>query len=129
MSLPSSIPQRRFHLLCVDPNASYLRLYMRELEPQGHLVAVAASGQAALTYVEGQAIDLAFVALELPDMSGREVIHRIRTELGLALIPIVATSTGSVLNDLTFVTNYPNVVVLRKPFSGVRLVKLVARLL
>ncbi len=93
------------------------------------MVAVAASGQDAMAYVESHRIDLAFVEMELPDMSGREVIHRIRTERGLAHIPVVATSTGSILNDLSFVTHYPNVVVLRKPFSGVRLVKLVARLL
>ncbi len=120
---------RRFRILCVDPNASYLRLYLRELEPQGHVVLVAASGQDALAQFEIHTIDLAFVAMELPDIPGRDVIHRIRAELGLTLMPIVATSSGSVLDDLSFVTHYPNVVVLRKPFSGVRLVKLATRLL
>lgn len=90
---------------------------------------VAASGMDALEQLKMYPVDLAFIAMELPDVAGRDVIHRIRSVLGLTSLPIVVTSNGSAEKSLGFVADYTNVVVLRKPFSGARLSTLVVRLL
>lgn len=129
MTQPTPIHQPRSRILCVDSNSSYLRLFLRELEPRGLMVEVAATGAEALHHLRSARYDLLCLATDLPDLMGMDVLHQIRADLGLVNLPVVVTSTGNLLDDLQHIARHPNVVLLRKPFSGVRLAALIKRIL
>lgn len=124
----SARPTHR-RVLCVDPNASYPRLYLRELEPRGYIVDVVATGSTALAMLGTQAFDLVCLALELPDLAGPEVLHRVHSELGLGELPIIVTTMQGSSDVLQLIGKHQNAVLLRKPFPGARLAKLVRRLI
>jgi len=76
-----------------------------------------------------QAFDLVCLALELPDLAGPEVLHRVHSELGLGELPIIVTTMQGSSDVLQLIGKHQNAVLLRKPFPGARLAKLVRRLI
>jgi len=71
--------------------------------------------------------ELAIVDLHLPgEMSGREVIARIRQTLPARILPIIVV-TGASQSELANVqANFPEVPILRKPFKMQALLRLLA---
>jgi CheY-like chemotaxis protein len=66
------------------------------LEDAGYLVLPARSGLEALARMRGlSSRAIAIVDLNMPDMSGTELIARMRTEKELAAIPILAISADA----------------------------------
>src|SRR5690606_16918838 len=68
------------------------------LDSLGMRVEIAASGEEALQRLAANSVDIILQDLQLPDMSGYEVTHRIRTELQLTEVPIIAL-TGFTLDE------------------------------
>ncbi|MDX2320149.1 MAG: aerobic respiration two-component sensor histidine kinase ArcB [Moritella sp.] len=64
----------------------------------GHTVEVAVDGRSALQMVENNRYDLIFLDINLPDMSGFEVIKTLRENTALELPPVVAL-TANVINN------------------------------
>ena len=81
-------------VLAVDDNAICLKVVRRMLEKLGCAVRLAANGQEALEAVRAApgGFDLVLMDLRMPVMDGIEATVRIRTELGLTALPIVAFS-------------------------------------
>jgi CheY-like chemotaxis protein len=58
-----------------------MRLLLREfMEILGFTVVVAEDGQGALELARSASVDLAFLDMNLPDMNGLELMHRLRAQ-------------------------------------------------
>jgi two-component system, OmpR family, KDP operon response regulator KdpE len=66
-------------VLVVDDEPSILRVVAANLRARGYEALTAASGEAALTMIEGRQPDCIVLDLGLPDVGGLEVLRRLRT--------------------------------------------------
>ena len=73
-------------VLAVDDEAGILRLIKLELSTQGFRVVTAAGGEEALRVAEEQRPDIALLDIVMPEMSGLEVMRRLRERSSLPII-------------------------------------------
>ena len=82
-------------ILLVDDLPQNVRLLRAVLEPRGHEVTEAASGEAALERLAEGDIDLVLLDVLMPGMDGYEVCRRIRAEAATEFLPVVMiTASG-----------------------------------
>jgi adenylate cyclase len=79
-------------ILVVDDNPANRDLLSRRLLREGHLVATAESGPAALALAAGQSFDLVLLDLMMPGMSGFEVLCRLKAEPQTRHVPVIMVS-------------------------------------
>jgi CheY-like chemotaxis protein len=78
-------------MLAVDDNAVNLLVLDQLLSSQGHTVAKAASGFEALDATAAEAFDLILLDIQMPEMTGIEVLRRLRAAEGPnRAVPVVA---------------------------------------
>lgn len=77
-------------VLAVDDEAAILRLLKLELSPQGFRVVTALDGNAALRAAEEQRPDLVLLDIMMPDMTGLEVLRRLRERSAVPVIFLTA---------------------------------------
>ncbi len=77
------------HILIVDDEADLASLVEFNLKQAGLETEVALTGEAALAFVQRQVPDLVLLDLMLPDISGKEVCRRFRTDPRMKKVPIV----------------------------------------
>ena len=77
------------HILCVDDDISGLTQLGQQLRQAGYTVTAAASGQAALDLLDAQRFDLVMLDLGMPEMSGLEVLYRVRKSIRPEELPII----------------------------------------
>lgn len=88
-------PNPRCTILLVDDEPEVLHLVTRILSAEGTVMIEARTGAEALAVVRQTRLDLVILDIKLPDMSGTEVLRRIRrTDPGVPVIMV--TSYGSV---------------------------------
>jgi PAS domain S-box-containing protein len=117
-------------ILVVDDSDINLEVAKRILENQGAAVDTCSDGLAALEYVRAnhQLLDIVLMDVQMPVLDGNEATRRIRKELDLTTLPIVALTAGALtvkrqraleagMND--FIT---------KPFDPQALIRKVRRL-
>ena len=88
---PNSVRGRT--VLIVDDNLSNQLILRKQLEMSGYSVCSAGSGMQALQIMEIEHLDIVLLDLEMPVMSGPEVVKRHRAreaKLNLKAVPIVA---------------------------------------
>ncbi|MDA0323876.1 MAG: response regulator [Verrucomicrobia bacterium] len=104
------MPWERCHLLVVEDNPAEVRLIEKLLLASGHKtrVTVARDGEKAMEYLHRHvgAIgagrpDLILLDLNLPKMSGSEVLVQIRAEQNLRNIPVVILTSSANPEDIT----------------------------
>ena len=88
---PSSCLRGR--VLAVDDDADILWLLQQLLEAEGHLVAVAATGEAALSILSAERFDVVVLDVTLPGISGLEVGKAVRM-LSASAPPKIALHTA-----------------------------------
>mgnify|MGYP002777014927 CR=1 FL=1 len=86
-SAPSVVPVKQ--ILLVDDTPSSLHLIEDALQRQGYQVAIAQSGQEALTRITTALPDLILLDVVMPEMDGYEVTRQIHQNSALPFIPIV----------------------------------------
>ena len=79
-------------ILVVDDNAGVLRL-LKEVLTRGHTVFTAPGGEEALEIFRNEPVDLVITDIEMPGMTGEELLGAIREER--PLFPVVAMSGSS----------------------------------
>ena len=94
-------PEVRGRILIVDDNASNRDLLGRQLARAGHTVANVDGGHAALDRLAGEEFDLILLDMMMPDISGYEVLRRLKAQDGTADVPVIMISA---LDDLDSVT-------------------------
>ncbi len=93
--------RRRLHILLTEDNAINQRLAVRILEKRGHTVRVAGNGKEALAALEGEAIDLILMDVQMPEMDGFEATAAIRKKERATNthIPIIAMTAHAMIGD------------------------------
>lgn len=105
-------------ILIIDDEPEVLRVLKRILEKEGHSVAEAPDGEAALQQFEGHPADLVITDIFMPGMDGIEFLMHVRTAFPQARV--VAMSGGGILprdQILGDATHLGAHVVLQKPFT------------
>jgi DNA-binding response OmpR family regulator len=76
-------------ILIVDDNELNLSLITRILNMEGYLVLTARNGNDAISLAENNSIDLIFLDVMMPDISGYDLCRNIRKLPNCSSIPIV----------------------------------------
>lgn len=85
----------RCSILVVDDEPEVLRLVTRILSAEGTQILAAGTGAEALAIARQRGLDLVMLDIKLPDMSGTQVLRRIR-RIDPGVPVIMVTSYGSV---------------------------------
>lgn len=102
-------------VLIVDDTKNIRLLLTTCLELQGYEVKCAIDGEEAIHILEGEKIDLAFIDIKMPEISGTEVLRRIRKS-GIETPVIIMTAFATVKNAVDC-TKLGAVAYLQKPFT------------
>jgi DNA-binding NtrC family response regulator len=106
-------------ILLVEDSPSLAAVYQVYLQKEQHRVAVVGSGQDALAHIEEDQPDVVLLDLQLPDISGMEVLKQIHTQ-GLDSSVVIITAHGSV--DIAVeAMRYGAADFISKPFDAARL--------
>ncbi len=87
---------RDIQLLIVDDNAATRYALRRRLENHDYRVLEAGTGQEGLDLIASQKIDGLILDVNLPDMSGFDIVRRLRADPATALLPVVHVSAASI---------------------------------
>jgi len=85
-------PRRPLRILIVDDEASVLEALETLLGQEGHRVMRASDGESALERAQTKPPDIVLLDLHLPDVSGLEVVTRLRQIPGLEAVSVIAFS-------------------------------------
>jgi len=80
-------------LLVADDNKVNRLLLARSLELQGHRASMAENGRVALEMLAREPFDLLLLDIEMPEMTGFEVLERMSGDAQLRDIPVIVTSS------------------------------------
>jgi class 3 adenylate cyclase len=80
-------------LLVADDNKVNRLLLGRNLEQLGHRVAMAENGRIALEMLRREAFDLLLLDMEMPEMTGFEVLEQMVADAHLRDLPVIVTSS------------------------------------
>src|SRR5437660_4287470 len=77
-------------VLAVDDEAGILRLMKLELTAQGFRVITAGNGEEALRLAEEQRPDIVLLDIVMPEMTGLEVMRKLREQMSIPIILVTA---------------------------------------
>jgi len=80
-------------LLVADDNKVNRLLLARNLQLQGHVVASAENGRIALEMLRRERFDLLLLDMEMPELSGFEVLAQLAADPELRDLPVIVTSS------------------------------------
>ncbi len=117
-------------VLVVDDSDINLEVAQSILEKQGAIVATCDNGGAALEYVRAhhREIDLVLMDVQMPELDGNEATRRIRGELQLHTLPIIALTGGALVVERQRALDAGMNDFLSKPFDPHSLILKVRRL-
>lgn len=107
-------------ILVVDDNEVNRQLLAGIFEGTHHSVQNASNGAEAVEAIQHDSFDLILMDLRMPVMDGREALQRVRHMKGKELLPIVAVTASSLMEEETQLRSAFSGY-LRKPFSKAEL--------
>ncbi|MCR8930958.1 MULTISPECIES: response regulator [unclassified Pseudomonas] len=87
---------RDIRLLIVDDNAATRYALRRRLERHAYTVLEAGTGSDGLALIESEALDALILDVNLPDMSGFDIVRLLRADPRTALLPVIHVSAASI---------------------------------
>jgi two-component system cell cycle response regulator DivK len=89
------------NVLYIEDNPDNMMLVKRALEARGYCLLQAPNGLKGVEIAEKQDVDLILLDINLPDIDGYEVAHRIRSsaKVELVRIPIIAITANALKGD------------------------------
>ena len=93
---PRPAPKR---ILIVEDNALNMKLLHDVLEAHGYRTITTGEGAAALDLARDERPDLILLDLQLPDVSGYEVVRRLKCDDRTRAIPVLAVTAFAMLGD------------------------------
>jgi excisionase family DNA binding protein len=113
-------------ILVVDDDPDVAELFVRVLRPEGHRIATALTGRAAIRQVQQRSFGLIYLDLALPDLSGPETLRAIREIDGSpSVVVITGNAEGSLLQQILELGPFT---VLVKPFGPEKIIETVQML-
>jgi len=106
-----------FRLLVVDDNEMNRDVLTRRLKKQGHEVATAENGRAALEILAGGGFDLVLLDVMMPELDGREALARMKADESLRHIPVIMISASEELETVVRCIELGAEDYLPKPFN------------
>ncbi len=94
------IKGERGRLLVVDDNEMNRDMLSRRLKREGYQVDVAEDGVQTLDRIHANAFDLILLDVEMPGLSGFEVLERIRQQHSLAELPVIMATARDTSGDV-----------------------------
>ena len=118
---------RHLNLLLVDDSEINLEVAAGLLQREGARVCLARTGREALDALRAtpDAFDAVLMDLQMPEMDGLEATRRVRSELGLAELPIIALTAGALAEERQLAFAAGMDAFLTKPLDPERLVRTV----
>ena len=105
----SSLGMGRSRILIVDDSPVNAEFLARSLYPLGYAVSSALSGREALDLIGRDAPDVVLLDVIMPDLSGKEVLRRLRSSPATADLPVILVSglgeTGDIVEGLELGAN------------------------
>jgi PAS domain S-box-containing protein len=117
-------------ILVVDDSDINLEVAQRILEKQGASVTTCSDGLSAVEHIRHhhQAFDVVLMDVQMPILDGNETTRRIRGELNLTLLPIVALTAGALVVERQRALDAGMNDFISKPFDPQALIRKVRRL-
>ena len=118
---------RHLNLLLVDDSEINLEVASGLLGREGARVCLARTGREALEAIRAtpQAFDAVLMDLQMPEMDGLEATRRVRGELGLMNLPVIALTAGALAEERQHAMEAGMNGFLTKPLDPERLVRMV----
>lgn len=116
-------------VLAVDDDDVIRSLLVMNLEMEGHEVLTAANGRAALERITADAPDLVLLDIMMPELSGYDVLQRVRQDPQHRTLPVVFLSARAMEADVRKGLELGADRYVTKPFDPIDLMDLVADLL
>jgi two-component system OmpR family response regulator len=107
------------HVLVADDTKNIRALLTKCLEFEGYVVKTAVDGKTALEIIPKERFDLIFLDIRMPEISGTEVLRRIR-EMGINTPVVIITAFATVKNAVDC-TQLGAVAYLQKPFTETKI--------
>ena len=92
-------PRTSIHLLIADDNVSIRDLLQGILESAGYTVTAKEDGVQALAAIKEKAPDLVLLDVEMPEMTGWEVVQHLRKDPVLQSLPVLFLTSKSQMED------------------------------
>lgn len=89
------------NVLYIEDNPDNMMLVKRALEARGYRLLQAETGLDGIAVAEAEEVDLILLDINLPDIDGYEVAHRLRRsqKTSLAYVPIIAITANALKGD------------------------------
>lgn len=113
-------------VLIVDDTKNIRTLLTTCLEINGYNTLTAKNGEEALEFLKIKSIDLVFLDIKMPELSGTEVLRRIRN-MGITIPVVIMTAFATVKNAVEC-TKLGAVAYLQKPFTADKVSSLLTEL-
>ena len=116
-------------VLLVDDSDINLEVTRRILESEGAQVRIASNGQQAVDLLEAEpdAVDIVLMDVQMPVLDGYDATRRIRSELLLEDLPIIALTAGALSSDRQRSSEAGMDDYIIKPFDAQQLMRSVLR--
>jgi CheY-like chemotaxis protein len=88
------------NVLVVDDNPTIASIVREALRSEGYGVNCVYSGEEALDHLEGQTVDLIILDVLMPQMSGLEVLKRIKASPRTSPIPVIMLTVNDRDDDV-----------------------------
>ncbi|MGR8929131.1 MAG: PAS domain S-box protein [Gammaproteobacteria bacterium] len=116
-------------VLVVDDSQMNLDVCRHILEAEGATVSLCESGEQALTMIKNvpKAFDIVLMDIQMPNMDGCETTRRIRHDLGIADLPVIALTAGAMASDREMALEAGMNDFLTKPLDPPKLVRILRK--
>lgn len=108
-------------ILVVDDNSDSVAIMRSILETRGYRVSVATNGPAALQQLEAETPDLVLLDVMMPEMSGLEVLQRIKENVATGRLPVILVTAKTHDEDVLSGYQYGADYYITKPFTAKQL--------
>jgi CheY-like chemotaxis protein len=108
-------------ILVVDDNPDSVTIMRTILEAQRYAVLVATSGAQALDRLGQEKVDLVLLDIMMPEMSGLEVLQRIKEEPTTGGLPVIMVTAKTRDDDVLSGYQYGADYYITKPFTAKQL--------
>jgi chemosensory pili system protein ChpA (sensor histidine kinase/response regulator) len=113
-------------IIIADDSESIRTVLKLTLEFKGYRVIETTNGREAWEQLQSQGCDLLITDLAMPEMSGLELLHKIRNEASNADLPVIVCTAEALGNEAKYLEQGANDL-LNKPISPTELLELITR--